>query len=94
MAASKTAGYAPCTKKSDRPEIPNYWSITILNSEYKILMSAIMDRIAEAAPSLIHKSQVAFIKGCSIFDQIDLAKRMINLCHLKNQNSAIILLDQ
>ncbi len=53
-----------------------------------------MNKIVEATPSLIHKSQVAFIKGWSIFDQIDLTRRMIDLCHLKNQNGAIILLDQ
>src|SRR5258708_8333534 len=62
--------------------------------EYKILTTAIMTRLAEVAPSLIHKTQAAFIKGHSIFDQIDLAKRMIDLCNLKNQNGAIILLDQ
>src|SRR5258708_10991720 len=83
----------PLYKKGDCCEIPNYRPITVLNMEYKILTTAIMTRLTEVA-SLIHKTQVAFIKGCSIFDQINLAKRMIDLCNLKNQNSAIILLDQ
>src|SRR5258708_4344905 len=84
----------PLYKKSDCREIPNYRPIMVLNSEYKILTTAIMTRLAEAAPNLIHKTQATFISGCSIFDQINLAKCMIDLCHLKNQNGAIILLDQ
>ena len=84
----------PLYKKGDCCEIPNYRPITVLNTEYKILTTSIMSKISEAAPSLIHKTQVAFVRGCSIFNQIDLAKRMINLCHIKNQNRVIILLDQ
>jgi len=72
------------------PDIQDGWLCPL----YKKRESAIMNRIAEATPSLIHKSQTAFIKGCSIFDQIDLARRMIDLCHLKNRNGVIILLDQ
>ncbi len=64
----------PLYKKGDCCEIPNYRPIMVLNAEYKILTSTIMTRIAEIALTLIHKTQAAFIKGCSIFNQIDLAK--------------------
>src|SRR5258708_6369592 len=84
----------PLYKKKDCHEIPNYRPITVLNAEYKILTTAIMNKLSDVAPNLIHKSQTAFIKGHSIFDQIDQAKRLIDLCNIKNQNGVIILLDQ
>ena len=83
----------PLYKKKDHCEIPNYRPITILNTEYKILTTVIMNKLSTIAPNLIHKMQTAFIKGCS-FDQIDLTRCLIDLCNIKKQNGAIILLDQ
>ena len=64
----------PLYKKKDHCEIPNYRSITILNAEYKILTTAIMNKLSNVALDVIHKTQTAFIKGHSIFNQIDLAR--------------------
>src|SRR5260221_6112002 len=82
----------PLYKKKDCHEIPNYRPITVLNAEYKILTTAIMNKLSDVAPNLIHKSQTAFIKAHSIFDQIDQAKILITLCNIKNPNAVIILL--
>ena len=53
-----------------------------------------MNKLAIVTPNLINKCQAAFIKGRSIFNQIDLVNRMIDLCELVNQDRAIIALDQ
>ena len=66
----------------------------VLNAEYKILTTALMGKLSLVAPKLINKCQAAFIKGRSIFDQIDLVSRMMDLCEITNQDGAIITLDQ
>ncbi len=66
----------------------------ILNAEYKILTTALMGKLSTIAPKLINKCQAAFIKGQSIFDQIDLVTRMTDLCKITNQDGVIITLDQ
>ncbi len=84
----------PIYKKKDQHEIANYRPITVLNTEYKILTTALMGKLSIIAPKLINKCQAAFIKGCSIFNQIDLVTRMTDLCEITNQDGAIIALDQ
>ena len=84
----------PTYKKKDKREIVNYCPITVLNSEYKIIMTALMNKLATIVPSLINKSQAAFIKGRSILDQIVLVNRMIDHCEIMDQEGAIIALDQ
>ena len=65
----------PIYKKKDCHEISNYRPITILNAEYKILTTALMGKLSLIAPKLVNKCQAAFIKGQSIFNQIDLVTR-------------------
>ena len=84
----------PLYKKKDKRVIENYRPITVLNAEYKIITTALMNKLSPVAPLLVHKSQAAFIKGQSIFDQIDLVNWMTDLCELIGQDRAIIALDQ
>ncbi len=84
----------PIYKKKDHHEIANYRPITVLNAEYKIPTTAIMGKLSQIAPKLENKCQAAFIKGHSIYDQIDLVTRMTDLCEITNQDGAIITLDQ
>ena len=72
----------------------NYRPVTVLNAEYKIITTAIMNRLTPIAPKMINKCQATFLKGHSIFDQIDLVNRMIELCEIISQDGAIIALDQ
>ena len=46
------------------------------------------------APSIIHPDQAGFIRGRSIFDQIDQITKTINYTKLKGINGAIVALDQ
>src|SRR5258708_10749023 len=84
----------PIYKKKDHHEIANYRPITVLNAEYKIPTTAIMGKLSQIAPKLVNKCQAAFIKGHSIYNQIDLVTRMTDLCEVTNQDGAIITLDQ
>ena len=84
----------PIYKKKEADNIANYRPITILNTDYKILTKAIATRLTEVAPSIIHPDQAGFIRGRSIFDQIDQITTTINYARMKEINGAIVALDQ
>ena len=84
----------PLYKKGERNNIANYHPITVLNTDYKIMTKAIANKLAEVAPHLIHHDQAGFIKGRSIFDQVKLAKLILNYRRIAKCNGAIIALDQ
>ena len=84
----------PLYKKGERCNIANYRPITILNTDYKIMTKALANKLAEVAPTLIHRDQAGFIKGRSIFDQVKLAKLTIDYGSILNHNGAIVALDQ
>lgn len=56
----------PLYKKNDRAEIANYRSISLLNSDYKIMTKALAIKLAQVAPRLIHLSQAGFVPGRNI----------------------------
>ena len=84
----------PIYKKKEADNIANYRPITILNTDYKIFTKTIATRLTEIAPSIIHPDQAGFIRGRSIFDQIEQATTTINYARLKEINGAIVALDQ
>ena len=84
----------PIYKKKEADNIANYRPITVLNTDYKILTKAITTRFTEIAPGIIHPDQAGFIRGRSIFDQIDQIATTINYVRLKEINGAIVALDQ
>ena len=84
----------PIYKKKEADNIANYRPITILNTDYKVLAKAIATRLTEVIPSVIHPDQAGFIRGRSIFDQIEQAATTINYARLKGLNGAIVALDQ
>ena len=84
----------PIYKKKEADNIANYRPITILNTDYKILTKAIATRLMEVAPKIIHPDQAGFIRGRSIFDQIDQIATTINYARLKGINGAVVALDQ
>ena len=69
---------APLYKKKDKREIGNYHPIILLNTDYKIYTKALSIRLAKVSYHAIHPNQAGFMPGCSIFDQVKLAKLMIS----------------
>jgi ribonuclease HI len=84
----------PMYKKKEADNIANYRPITVLNTDYKIFTKVIATRLSEVAPQLIHPDQARFIRGRSIFDQIEQTATTINYAKLKGINGAIVALDQ
>jgi exonuclease III len=84
----------PIFKKKDRRDITNYRPITVLNSDYKIFTKAYSLNLVNMAPQIIHEDQAGFMPNRSIFDQIKLAKLMIDLSEAEEIEGAIVALDQ
>jgi hypothetical protein len=84
----------PIYKKGNTTEISNYRPITVLNTDYKIMMRSLTTRITSVVPNLIHKDQAGFMKGQRIEDQTELVKLMLDSCEAEEQNGVIICLDQ
>ena len=49
----------PIYKKKDKREIVNYRPVMVLNAEYKIITTALMNKLALVAPKTINKCQAA-----------------------------------
>jgi ribonuclease HI len=81
-------------KKKEADNVANYRPITVLNTDYKIFTKVIATRLSKVAPHLIHPDQAGFIRGRSIFDQIEQTATTINYAKLKGVNGAIVALDQ
>ena len=84
----------PIYKKGERNNVANYRPITVLNKDYKTMTKALANKLAEVAPSLIHKNQAGFLKGRSIYDQVKLAKLTIDFGRISERNGVLVMLDQ
>ncbi|KAF9800818.1 hypothetical protein IEO21_10289 [Rhodonia placenta] len=84
----------PLYKKKDCREVSNYRPITLLNSDYKLFTKALSIRLVTHAPSVLNEDQAGFLPGRSIFDQVKLAKLMVDYAEAVEQNGVIVALDQ
>jgi hypothetical protein len=80
--------------KKEADNVANYRPITVLNTDYKTFTKTIASHLTEVALSIIHPDQAGFIRGRSIFDQIEQTATTINYARLKGINGAIVALDQ
>jgi hypothetical protein len=84
----------PLFKKKDPTDIKNYCPITVLNTDYKVLMKVLAIQLMDRAETMIHEDQAGFIPKRSIFNHIRLVKAIINYAKITEENGAIIALDQ
>jgi hypothetical protein len=80
-------------KKKDPTEISNYWPITLLNMDYKLLTKVLMLQLGKSIEHLVHPNQAGFIQRQSIFNHIRLANAVINYAELTEEDGTIIALD-
>ena len=88
------AWMCPAFKKKDPTKIGNYCPISIMNTDYKLLMKVMALQLNDHAHALIHSDQAGFVPRRSIFNHIRLAKAIINFAEIIPENGSIVLLDQ
>lgn len=84
----------PIYKKKDRTEISNYWPITLLNTDYKLLTKVMVHQLLDNIKQMVHLDQANLIPKHSIFNHIRLATTIIKYAELTNKDGAIVALDQ
>ena len=89
-----TGWMCPLFKKKDPTEISNYWPITLLNSDYKLLTKVLALQLMDHIQRLVHPDQAGFIPNRSIFNHIRLAKAILNYIKITEENGTILTLDQ
>lgn len=80
-------------KKGDRTHLKNWWLITLLNSDYKILPRALANRLKSAVTVLINSDQTACITGHTINNNLHLMQDTIIYVNETNSPLAIITAD-
>jgi len=65
-------------KKKDKMKIENYRPITLLETDYKIHTKIFTNKLGRVCQDLIHKDQVGFIPGRSLFDHTRLAHLVVD----------------
>jgi len=81
-------------KKKDKRGIQNYRPITLLNTDYKTYTKALVNRLREVAPKLMHKDQTGFMPKRSIYNQTKIVELMLKWCENTKTKGAIVCLDQ
>ncbi|TFY69246.1 hypothetical protein EVJ58_g534 [Rhodofomes roseus] len=90
----------PIFKKKERDNIANYRPITLLNTDYKLYTKALTLKLAQAAPTLIHKTQAGFIPGRQISEQTQLTHMVMEYAAMNDpsedeiRDGIIVALDQ
>ena len=84
----------PIYKKKDKTKIENYRPITLLNTDYKIMMKTLVMQLTLQACTLLHPYQTGFVPMRSIFNPIRLAETMCEYANYMEENGAIVALDQ
>ncbi|OXA42099.1 LINE-1 retrotransposable element ORF2 protein [Folsomia candida] len=70
-------------KANDPKDLKNYRTISLTNSDYKIISSAIKSRINTTLPSVIGPWQTCGVKGRSIFDNLSFIRDNFQSCELE-----------
>uniref|UniRef100_A0A8C6TZW7 Reverse transcriptase domain-containing protein n=1 Tax=Neogobius melanostomus TaxID=47308 RepID=A0A8C6TZW7_9GOBI len=76
-------------KKGDKCDINNYRHLTIMNTDYKILMN----RMSNVLEEIIEKEQTCAIKGCVMWDNICTLRELLHK-EKDDQNVYVVGLDQ
>lgn len=80
-------------KKGDATRLKNYWPITLLNTDYKILTKSIALQLKKICSKLVGPAQFAFLPNRQVSDNVMAAQLAIVAQKKKNEGRFIISLD-
>ena len=80
-------------KHGDRTEAANYRPITLLNTDYRLLAKVLANRLQPLLPTVIDRSQLAFIRGRSIGEAVLLMQTLPAWLQLQGRGAVAVLCD-
>ena len=80
-------------KGKDDLWVKNWWPITLLNYDYKILSKLIANCLDSVLPDIIGSQQVGFMKNHSIHQNIRKTMEVVSYLNKKNQPGVIAIID-
>ncbi|KAK3570801.1 hypothetical protein QTP86_026341, partial [Hemibagrus guttatus] len=80
--------------KGDLTDIKNWRPVSVLCSDYKLLSKVLANRLAEVLGQVIHPEQTYCVPGRTIFDNISLARDVIDCSKGFKLDFGLISLDQ
>ena len=81
-------------KDGDLRDIRNWRPISLTNCDYKILTKTLANRLADAMPHLVAKTQVCSVKGRQIQHHTLLIRELITHCNRQKATAYILSVDQ
>ncbi|CAM2096366.1 unnamed protein product [Caretta caretta] len=81
-------------KKGDLRDLRNWCPVSLLSTDYKIVVKAISLRLGSVMADVIHPDQTYTVPGCSIFDNLFLVRDLLELGRRDGLSFALLSLDQ
>ncbi|KAK3761426.1 hypothetical protein RRG08_066686 [Elysia crispata] len=79
--------------EKNRTEVSKYKSVSLLNTEYKVISNILKSRL-KVMHKLVHKDQQCAVKGRKIQNHLHNIREIITYCKVKETPARIISLDQ
>ena len=83
-----------CKNPDQLDNLKNWHSISLLNTDYKILSKVVTLRLRKIIGEIVHPDQTCSIPERTIHDNVHLIRNLVEYINDKNMPAAIISLDQ
>ena len=80
-------------KKGDALKTGNYWPISLMNLDYKILVYILMARLETCLSQIIHPNQIAYMKKRFIGTNIRKVQDTISMATKEGSDCVVLFLD-
>ena len=80
-------------KKNDKTDLSNWRSISLLNTDYKLLAHVLAARLKKVINKIISPEQTGYIKGRFIGQNIRMIQDIIEYIENENETGAVVFLD-
>ena len=80
-------------KRGDRADAANYRPITLLNTDYRLLAKVLANRLQPLLPTVIDRSQLAFVRGRLIGEAVLLMQALPSWLQLTRGSAVAVLCD-